>query len=228
MHGAAAPGTETARFGHGVRAGLSIAKSADRAKAGATQHSPLHREQSASSSTPTLDHVQRVMVVGNPGSGKSTLARALGERLDLPVVHLDRLFWRPGWQAASKDEFRAALTPLAAPESWVIEGNYSSTFDLRMPRADLVVVLDLPRRTTIPATLRRAITYRGRSRPDMGEDCPEKVDLEFLRYQWRYPAEQAPKVEQALAEFAVPDERVVRLTSHAATSRWLAARSTGV
>lgn len=34
----------------------------------------------------------RVIIVGNSGSGKLTLAREMGERLGLPVVHLDKVF----------------------------------------------------------------------------------------------------------------------------------------
>ena len=47
--------------------------------------------------------MQRIAIVGPAGSGKSTLARQLGDVLDLPVVHLDALFWQPGWREPSRE-----------------------------------------------------------------------------------------------------------------------------
>lgn len=44
------------------------------------------------------------MVIGSSGSGKSTLSRQLGHALDIPVFHLDVLFWKPNWVMTSSDE----------------------------------------------------------------------------------------------------------------------------
>lgn len=84
--------------------------------------------------------MQRIVILGNGGSGKSTLARLLGERLDLPVVHLDKLFWEPGWAEPDAQQFRERVREAVAGDAWVCEGNYARrTFDLRLPRADLVI-----------------------------------------------------------------------------------------
>ena len=86
--------------------------------------------------------MQRIVILGNAGSGKSTLARALGQRLGLPVVHLDTLFWEPGWIEPEADRFRARVRAALASETWICEGNYARrTFDLRLPRADLILSL---------------------------------------------------------------------------------------
>lgn len=50
--------------------------------------------------------MQRIVILGNAGSGKSTLARTLGSRLGLSVVHLDKLFWQPGWVEPDAEQFR--------------------------------------------------------------------------------------------------------------------------
>jgi hypothetical protein len=44
-----------------------------------------------------------------PGSGKTSLTVKLGRKLCLPVVHLDMLYWRPGWKASDKAGFRARV-----------------------------------------------------------------------------------------------------------------------
>jgi adenylate kinase family enzyme len=68
--------------------------------------------------------VQRVAVVGSGGSGKSTLADRLGELTGLPVTHLDRLYWQPGWVATDDDRWRQLQAGLVAGERWIVDGNY--------------------------------------------------------------------------------------------------------
>ena len=102
--------------------------------------------------------MRRILLIGSPGSGKSTLARALGARFHLPVTHLDRLWWRPGWVELGAEKFRPLVAEIVARDKWVIDGNYSNTWDLRMPRADTIVWMDLPRRVCLWRVFRRAVT----------------------------------------------------------------------
>lgn len=78
--------------------------------------------------------MQRVLIIGPCGSGKSTLSRELGGRLHLPIYHMDHLGWLPGWVETDKHELREKLAALVATDHWLIEGNYGSTLDLRLPR----------------------------------------------------------------------------------------------
>ena len=80
--------------------------------------------------------MDRVAVVGPVGAGKSTFAAALGERTGLPVVHLDRHFWHPGWVETPRDEWRRRQAELFAGDRWIADGNYGRTFDERFSRAD--------------------------------------------------------------------------------------------
>ena len=79
--------------------------------------------------------MQRILVIGSPGAGKSTLASRIAGRLGLPLIHLDREYFGPGWAVPSKAEWRERVRALAARRSWVMDGNYASTFDIRVPRA---------------------------------------------------------------------------------------------
>lgn len=110
--------------------------------------------------------MRRVLVLGCPGAGKSTLARSLGEALSLPVVHLDKLWWKSGWINRTEGEFDALLDAVLLGEEWVIDGNYLRTLPRRLERCDAVVLLDYPRRVCLFRALRRILTWRGRTRPE--------------------------------------------------------------
>jgi len=145
--------------------------------------------------------MKRVLVIGSGGAGKSTLARRLGEELGLPVIHLDRAYWRAGWVEPSKDEWRRMVEEMCAGDSWVMDGNYSGTLDVRLAACDAVVFLDLPRTVCLFRVVRRAWRYRGASRPDMGEGCREQLNkdfLTFLLWVWDYPRRSRPKVLERL------------------------------
>lgn len=87
---------------------------------------------------------RRVVVTGLAGSGKSTFAVALAAKTGLPVIHLDLAFWKPGWVAPSENEWRETQCVVLAGDAWIADGNYHETLDLRVQRADTVVVLDMP------------------------------------------------------------------------------------
>ncbi len=89
--------------------------------------------------------MQRVAIIGSCGAGKTTLAKSLGERLDLPVIHLDAHYWQPGWQATDADEWQKIQQKLVKGDRWIIDGNYGSTMDIRLTAADTIVWLDFSR-----------------------------------------------------------------------------------
>jgi adenylate kinase family enzyme len=141
--------------------------------------------------------MQRIVILGNAGSGKSTLARALGKRLDLPVVHLDTLFWEPGWVEPDAGQFRLRVSEAITTDTWICEGNYARrTFDLRLPRADLIIWLNTPRLTCFIRVIMRSITNRPRS--DLPAGCTEKLDrafLTFLNFVWNFDRGYRPGID---------------------------------
>lgn len=130
--------------------------------------------------------MERIVIIGCGGAGKSTLARRLGERLQLPVVHLDKLFWRPGWVQVSLEEFDALHRAALAEPRWIMDGNFDRTMEERIARCDTVIYLDFSRMACLWGVLKRIVTTYGTVRPDMGEGCPERFDLEFLRWVWNF------------------------------------------
>ena len=145
--------------------------------------------------------MRRVLVIGIPGAGKSTFSRELAERTGLPVIHLDKEFWQPGWVQMPRAAWRAKVVELAAGERWIMDGNYDSSLDLRLPRADTAVWFDYPTLRCVQRALWRAVRTYGEVRADMGAGCPERFDMEFLRYIWTFNSQQRPRVVAALAQF---------------------------
>ena len=80
--------------------------------------------------------MERVLIIGCGGSGKSTLARQLGEKTGLPVVHLDQLFWHPGWVESTKDEIDTKIREELGKSRWIMDGNYNRTLPLRLEKCD--------------------------------------------------------------------------------------------
>ena len=130
--------------------------------------------------------MERIIIIGCGGAGKSTLARQLGERLNIPVVHLDKLFWKPGWGEMPKDEFDELHRQELAKEKWIMDGNFNRTMQERMARCDTIIYLDFSRFACLFGVLKRVLTTYGTVRPDMGEGCPERIDWEFLQWVWNY------------------------------------------
>lgn len=153
--------------------------------------------------------VNRVMVIGCSGSGKSTLSRKLHTVLQLPVIHLDRHYWKPDWTPTSNEEWDSQIEAFAMREQWIIDGNYSRTLDRRMKRADLIVYLDMPRWLCLYRVLKRRIQYHGKTRPDLNEDCPEKLDLEFLKWIWNYRKRSRAKTLDKLEQVKGQTEVVI-------------------
>jgi len=126
--------------------------------------------------------MQRIMVIGCCGAGKSTLSKKLHQLLHLPLIHLDRYYWKPNWVETPNEEWDSIVTNLAAKNTWIIDGNYGRTMDIRIKRADTIIYLDFKTITCFYRVCYRAIKNYGKTRSDMTEGCPERLDLGFLHY----------------------------------------------
>ncbi len=106
-------------------------------------------------------------MIGGSCAGKTTLSRQLAQRLGVPHVELDALHHEPGWQEAPADVLQARVEAAlaAAPDGWVVDGNYHGKLGTSvLERADTVVFLDLPHRVALRRvlwrTLRRVVSRK--------------------------------------------------------------------
>lgn len=164
--------------------------------------------------------MKRVLIIGSSGAGKSTFAGKLGEKTKIEVVHLDKIHWRPNWVEPSKDEWRAIVAEAIKRDSWIMDGNYSGTIEMRVASCDTVIFLDMPRLVCIYRILKRVAKYYGKNRPDMAEGCREQFDWKFLVWVWNYPNRSKPKIEKILDEHQ-DEKTIVRLKSKQAVENFL-------
>ena len=131
--------------------------------------------------------MERIMIIGCGGAGKSTLARQLGEKLNLPVVHLDQIWWKPGnWKHLEREEFDRLLKEEVEKPQWILDGNFNRTMETRLEFCDTVIYLDFSRWVCLLSWMKRVITNWGTARADMAEGCAEWFDPEMAGWIWNF------------------------------------------
>lgn len=149
------------------------------------------------------------MVIGCSGAGKSWLSKQIARELGLPLVSLDALHWQPGWRPSEPDVWLATVRRLVESPRWVMDGNYSGTFEVRLPHAEAIVFLDQPRWRCIMGVLLRTFRHFGRVREELAPGCPERFDWPFLLYVWRFRARHRAGIVAALARPGSPRLQIV-------------------
>jgi adenylate kinase family enzyme len=146
--------------------------------------------------------VQRVVVTGPAGAGKTELALALGRRLELPVVHLDTLFWKPGWIPTPPDEWKDVQRRELAADAWVVDSQFDDMLPEWLERADTVVFVDAsPLRCLWRVSRRRLSPEPSAGTPAGTKPAPFHRALgKFARNQWRYQRRVRRRLLDTLAE----------------------------
>ena len=150
--------------------------------------------------------MKKIIVIGCPGSGKSTFCGALNEKVSIPVYHLDMMFWNEDKTTVEKNVFIERLTRVLKKDEWIIDGNYSSTLELRLRECDTVFFLDYP----VEVCLEGVKARRGKPRADMPWVETEE-DSEFTEFIKSYNEVQRPGVVALLEKYR--DKRIFILSS---------------
>lgn len=161
--------------------------------------------------------MKKVIIIGAPGAGKSTLARVLQNTTKLPLIHLDLLFWKPGWVETPKVAWVALQQEIVQGEEWIIDGTYLSTVDIRLGAANVVIFLDMARTLCIWRVIKRHILYWRRSRPDLAKGCPEKITWNYLNKVWNFSVNDREILIKKLYNLS-DEKQIIWLTSSSEVS----------
>ncbi|MFI9410088.1 hypothetical protein [Nocardia gamkensis] len=161
--------------------------------------------------------MDRIAILGCGGSGKTYLANQLAALLELPVTHLDSIYYDADWNPMQPNEFAARQQALVAQPRWLLEGNYASSLPIRLQAADTVIFLDLPALTCLLGILQRRLRYRGGQHTNGVYD---RITWNFVRYIWGYRKTMRPKIHALLAEHGV-HVHLITLRSRRHSARFL-------
>jgi len=166
----------------------------------------------------------RLLVLGCSGAGKSTLSERLSQITGLPLVCLDRLYWKPGWEHLSREEFRVVLDESLSANQWIMDGDFDHTLAHRLDYCDAAVLLDYPTIVCLAGVIRRWVTHYGKTRSSMTEGCPERLDGDFIRWVISYRRTRRPDHMKLLKQAGEKDNhpRIFILKNRRQCRKWLA------
>ncbi|MBE7050792.1 MAG: topology modulation protein [Ruminococcaceae bacterium] len=124
--------------------------------------------------------MKRILIIGNAGSGKTTFGIKLAQKTGIPLVHLDKIYWSGNWEHIEKNEFDNILQKELEKPEWIIDGNFNRTLPHRLKYCDTVFYFDVPIITCIWGVTKRILKSYGKTRSDMGGNCPEYFDKQKL------------------------------------------------
>ncbi|WP_227488331.1 P-loop NTPase family protein [Brachybacterium subflavum] len=161
--------------------------------------------------------MERIAVVGSGGSGKTYVSRALGRMLDIPVTHLDAVYYDQDWHPLPAEQFAARQRDMVSGDRWVIDGNHYATLPIRRAVCDTVVMMDVPTTSALLGVLWRQLRH-GAGHHANG--VHNRLNLGVLRYVVTYRRRMRPRMIAEMAHVAEGVD-VVRLTSRRRARRWL-------
>ena len=141
--------------------------------------------------------MKKIIVIGCPGSGKSTFSRALHKLTGLPLYHLDLMYWNEDKTIVNKEVFLDRLNNALNLDEWIIDGNYSSSMEMRIKKCDTIVFLDYPLEVCLEGVKNR----KNQKRSDMPW-IENEIDQEFIKYIERYNLDVRPNVLELLNKYS--------------------------
>jgi adenylate kinase family enzyme len=140
----------------------------------------------------------KILIIGCCGAGKTKLAKQIAEITKLPLIHLDKEYYKPHWEKPAKEEWEKKVLEMVSSPHWIMDGNYYNSMDIRLSAADTVIFLDINRVTCIMRIFKRMILPSEHCRPDMAADCRERIDIDFIRYVWNFNKTMRPRILELL------------------------------
>ena len=145
--------------------------------------------------------MQRIIVIGNCGAGKSTFAKKLSQINGLELIHLDQYYYTPDWEGMNSKEWQELVKKVSSKLTWIMDGNYCGTMDLRISRADTIIFLNYSTAKCLWRITKRILKNWGKERPDMVKGCKERFNLKFYHYVASFNLKRRDKLLSKLEKY---------------------------
>lgn len=150
-----------------------------------------------------MKQYKRIIIIGSAGSGKTVLSNKLSKKLNIEVTHLDKIYWQANWKRQPDDYCIEKTIDVVKNDKWILDGNYIQTLDIRLEKADLVILLKINRFKCIKSLFeRRRLTRKNEIvRDDLADGCSDKLDFSFLRWAFNFNNKYAPKLLEKINNY---------------------------
>ncbi len=155
----------------------------------------------------------RIIILGPGGSGKTTLAQYISRQTEIEAIHLDKEFWLPNWERPLEEDWQAKLSKMVEKDSWIMDGNYIDSLDIRLNKADLVIMLDIDIRTCIKSIFFRTLKAQFIKRKDLAEGCPDRFDeskRNFVKWVKQFKISYFPQLMDLCVKYPNVDLKLFR------------------
>ena len=158
--------------------------------------------------------MKKAIIIGPSGSGKTTFAQMLHNAMGLPLYHLDNIWWNADKTHISRPEFDLKLSDLLCRDSWIIDGDYSRTYEPRIAACDTVFFLDFDINICMEGLTQRL----GKPRPDMPW-IDYELDQELVARVQKYETENKPVLLPLFEKY--PEKRVIIFKTRKDAEEWV-------
>ena len=158
--------------------------------------------------------MKKAIILGPSGSGKSTFSVMLHNATGLPLYHLDNIWWNADKTHISRPEFDLKLNDLLSRDSWIIDGDYSRTYEPRIAACDTVFFLDFDINICMEGLTQRL----GKPRPDMPW-IDYELDLDLVKLVYKYETENKPVLLSLFKKY--PEKRVIVFKTRKEAEEWI-------
>ncbi len=158
--------------------------------------------------------MNKVIVIGCSGSGKSTFSRKLHNATGIPLYHLDNIWWKEDRTHISRDEFDGKLADLSKLDRWIIDGNYSRTYEHRIAACDTVIFLDYGEEVCMKGIIGRV----GQKRSDIPW-VENELDPELVKLVKEYESKDKPVLKELFEKYS--DKTLITFHTREEAELWI-------
>lgn len=153
--------------------------------------------------------MEKITIIGSGGSGKSTLAKELGDKLDIEVFYLNKIWWINDNEHISDEEFLSIQKKIIKEnDSFIFDGYYPDTLDLRLEASDTIIFLDFPPVTNLKRSVKRSLTEKN-NEDDPSLDRTEKLNKDYITWLLNFNKKERNKILDKLNKLKLEKKIVI-------------------